>query len=100
MPATDIITLIGQHGSTLGLALFAIWMLNRVWQDRLETEKRHGHERVDAEKQYSEQTKSMYEATQRALESNTRVITRLSEQMRQRGENDERIAQLLIELNR
>lgn len=40
----DIINLIAQHGGTLGLAIFAIWMLNRVWDLRLDEVKQHAED--------------------------------------------------------
>ena len=86
---TDIISLIAQHGGTLGLAIFAIWMLNRVWQDR-----------VEAEKQHAERLRLMYDAIILALNRNTEILSTLSAQMNQRAENDQRIAELLVELNK
>jgi hypothetical protein len=62
----DIITLIANAGGTLGLALFAIFMLNRVWEARMLEEREH-----------SEQMRTVWEQTRLALECNTRVITEL-----------------------
>ena len=39
-----IVELIASTGGTLGLAIFAIWMLNRVWELRLEEKDRHAQE--------------------------------------------------------
>lgn len=37
----DIVTLIANTGGTLGLAVFAIWMLNRVWELRFDEAQRN-----------------------------------------------------------
>jgi hypothetical protein len=64
----DIVELIAQTGGTLGLAVFAIWMLNRVWELRLEEAQRH----ADCERQRGDQVRQ-------ALDSNTKAMTRLIE---------------------
>ena len=60
----DLITLIANTGGTLGLAIFAIYMLNKVWADRLGEQK----------KALDEQ-REMWRCTREALEENTKVIT-------------------------
>mgnify|MGYP000919479266 FL=1 len=60
----DIVTLIANTGGTLGLAIFAIWMLNKVWKDRL----------AESQKSVEEQ-REMWRCTREALEENTRVIS-------------------------
>lgn len=68
MTAADIITLVAQHGGLLGLSVFAIWMLNRVWELRLEEAKRNAlceRDRADQVRQ--------------ALEGNTKAMVRLIE---------------------
>lgn len=62
----DIVELIAQTGGTLGLAVFAIFMLNRVWELRLEEAQRH----IDCQKLMSLQVRE-------ALDRNTEVMTRL-----------------------
>lgn len=62
----DIVELIAQTGGTLGLAVFAIFMLNRVWELRLEEAQRH----IDCQKLMSGQVRE-------ALDRNTEVMTRL-----------------------
>ncbi len=52
-----------KQGGMFALAVFAIWMLNRVWGDRLDEEKRN-----------TEQMKQMWNDTKQALENNTAVI--------------------------
>lgn len=64
----DVIELIAQTGGTLGLAIFAIWMLNRVWELRLEESKRNAR----CEQQRTDQVRQ-------ALRSNTRAMVRLIE---------------------
>ena len=64
----DIVELIAQTGGTLGLAVFAIWMLNRVWELRLEEAKRNAL----CEQQRTDQVRE-------ALESNTKAMIRLIE---------------------
>jgi len=64
----DIVNIVAQTGGTLGLAVFAIWMLNRVWELRLEEAKRN----AACEAQRADQV-------QQALERNTTVMTRLVE---------------------
>jgi len=68
MNTTDIITLIAQHGGTLGLAVFAIWMLNRSWELRLEEAKR-----------YADDLRQMQQETREALDRNTEAFVRLLE---------------------
>lgn len=36
MSSPELIGLIAQHGGTLALAIFAIWLLNKTWADREE----------------------------------------------------------------
>lgn len=43
----DIVNLVAQHGGTLGLAIFAIWMLNKVWELRLEEVQRYSKQLED-----------------------------------------------------
>lgn len=64
----DIVNVIAQTGGTLGLAIFAIWMLNRVWELRLEEAQRN----AACERQRGDQVRQ-------ALESNTKAMTRLIE---------------------
>jgi hypothetical protein len=44
IPVHDLITLIAQQGGTLGLAIAALWWLNKVWELRLEETKRYADE--------------------------------------------------------
>lgn len=57
-----------KQGGMFALAVFAIWMLNRVWADRLEAEKRN-----------TEQIKQMWNDTKQALENNTRAVAAFME---------------------
>lgn len=68
--STEMVTLIANTGGTLGLAIFAIYMLNKTWRDRLEEEKRN-----------TEHAREMWRCTTDALEKNTAVITQLLERM-------------------
>ena len=69
---TNIITLIAQTGGTMGLAIFAIWMLNRVWEDRVKSADR-----------YASDLHEIWDITHKALEQNTSAIVRLLEKMDQ-----------------
>jgi len=62
----DIVALVANAGGTLGLAIFAIWMLNRVWELRLEEARRN----ATAEREGRE-------AVQEALNRNTDVLREL-----------------------
>lgn len=64
----NIVEIIAQTGGTLGLAIFAIWMLNRVWDLRVEECERH----AAAEERRADDLRD-------ALERNTQVMTRLVE---------------------
>ena len=55
-------------GPLAALAIFAIWLLNCVWKDRLDAEKRH-----------SEQIAQLLEQAHTTIERNTEAMTRLSE---------------------
>lgn len=68
--STDIVTLIANTGGTLGLAIFAIYMLNKTWKDRLDEEKRN-----------TAHARDMWQCTKDALEKNTEVITKLLERI-------------------
>ncbi len=66
----DIVTLVANTGGTLGLGIFAIWMLNRVWEARLIEERAH-----------AQTVKTIWEATHAALVKNTEAITLLNERL-------------------
>ncbi len=68
----EIITLIAEHGGTLGLAIFAIWMLNRTWELRLQEATR-----------YASELRQLQQQTREALDRNTEAWVR----MLQRGMN-------------
>ena len=57
-------------GPLAGLAGLALWMLNRVWKDRLAEECRH-----------SEQLQALQKQTLEALNGNTEALVRLSERL-------------------
>lgn len=66
----DIVTLIANTGGTLGLAIFAIYMLNKTWQERLKEER-----------QNTEEVREMWRSTRETLEKNTEAITKLLERL-------------------
>lgn len=68
--SADMLTLIANTGGTLGLAVFAIYMLNKTWKDRLDEEKRN-----------TAHARDMWQCTKDALEKNTEVITKLLERI-------------------
>ena len=72
MPAVDLVTLIAQHGGTLGLAIFAIWMLNKVWELRLEETKR-----------YANDLREMNCEMRDAIDRNTSAWMRMMERVRE-----------------
>lgn len=74
----EIIKLIAETGGTLGLALFAIWILNKVWTDRLiET------------KQYAEDIRLLNSLVVSALDRNTEAMTRLVERLENNNKKQE-----------
>ena len=70
----DIVSLIAQSSGMMGLAIFAIWVLNHVWEDRVRQEARH-----------AETINALWLETKEALEQNTQVITKLLERMKASG---------------
>jgi hypothetical protein len=66
-PLMELIT----QGGTIALAAFAIFILNRVWADRLAEEKKN-----------TEMIKQCWEQTRKALEENTKAVTVLIERMK------------------
>ena len=68
MPVGEIIKLIAENVGLLGLAIFAIWMLNKVWEARLRDSDRH-----------AQQIDTMRKETLEALQQNTKVLTKLCE---------------------
>ena len=59
-------------GPMAALAGFVIWMLNRVWKDRLQEQCRH-----------TEQITALQRQTLEALNGNTEALVRLSERLDQ-----------------
>jgi hypothetical protein len=70
MTEINLITLIAQSSGTLGLAIFTIWMLNRVWEDRCKSAER-----------YAADLRSMWDQTRMVVEENTTAIVRLMEKL-------------------
>lgn len=68
----DIVTLIANAGGTLGLAVFAIWMLNRVWELRL-----------DEARENASTERAAREAVLDALNRNTDVLRELCTRLQQ-----------------
>jgi uncharacterized protein YeeX (DUF496 family) len=66
----DIVTLVAQTSGVMGLALFSIWMLNKVWESRLDEAKRYAAEIAEQRRDLSA-----------ALNRNTEVMTRLCERL-------------------
>ena len=80
----DIIETIINAGGAFGLAIFAIWVLNEVWKDRLKDQK-----------QVTEEVIQMRLRTQVCVEDSTRVIAANTEVLRA---NTEAMQQLLAVL--
>lgn len=68
MPAAEVVELIAQNGAVFALAIVTFWMLNRVWELRLEEAKRNAQSERDRTDQ-----------VRQALESNTKAMVRLVE---------------------
>jgi len=66
----DIAQVIAQHGGTLGLAIFAIWMLNRTWELRVEEVQR-----------YAERLEQMNCEMRNVIERNTETWMRMMERV-------------------
>lgn len=76
MTPESIITLIAQQGGTLGLAIFAIWMLNRVWQDKIAMTERLWQEKVAQAQEYATALRELQSRTVAALEGNAEALAR------------------------
>lgn len=70
MPGSDIITLIAQNGGLLGAFIFSVWMINKVWEARLDEAKRNAAAESEMRAQMQD-----------ALNRNTEAMTRLCERL-------------------
>jgi hypothetical protein len=70
MTEASLITLIAQTGGTMALAIFTIWMLNRVWEDRIKCAER-----------YATDLRAMWDQMRTVIEENTTAIVRLTENL-------------------
>lgn len=70
----DVALKVLDAGGTLALAVFAIWMLNRVWADRVAAEQRH-----------AEQVREMWQQMQTVVQNNTQAITELCTRLGGKG---------------
>lgn len=68
MPFDAVMSIILEQASPLALAIFSMWMLDRVWNARLHEATRH-----------AEQIDETRKETLQALQENTAAITRLCE---------------------
>lgn len=71
MSVDQLIAAAVENGGLLGFALASLWMLNRVWADRVSTEKT-----------VSEKWKILAQQNQTVIKENTRAITQLIEMLR------------------
>lgn len=71
----DIVSLVAQTGGTLGLAIVALWMLNRVWDDRLKEAQQYAADMRD-------NGKELRCALERNTEAMTRLVGKLDDLMR------------------
>lgn len=71
MTLDAVMSIILEQASPLAMAVFSMWMLDRVWNARLHEATRHA-EQIDA----------MRGDTLKALQQNTEAITRLCERER------------------
>jgi hypothetical protein len=70
MTELNLLTLITQAGGTMALAIFAMWMLNRVWEDRVKSAER-----------YATDLRAMWDQMRTVVEENTAAIVRLTERL-------------------
>ena len=75
----DIVDMVASAGGTLGLAVFAIWMLNKVWQDRLQEQKQVTEEVI----QMRVRTQACVEESARVVAANTEVLRANTEVMKE-----------------
>lgn len=73
MTIDQIIAIIFEEGAVLGLAVLSLWILNKVWHDRLAEAKRN-----------AESESKGADITRKALEENTKAITTLLERINER----------------
>jgi len=71
MTVDAIMSIILEQATPVALAIFAMWMLDRVWNARLAEATRHAQE-ID----------EMRRETLQALQANTEAVTRLCERER------------------
>lgn len=69
-PIVEIIAQLVDASGMAALAVFSIWILNRVWNDRVEAEKRH-----------SEEMKRVSDELRDVVVNNTEAMTRLCERI-------------------
>jgi len=73
----NIVETIANTGGVLGLAIFAIWMLNKVWEDRLKKQ-----EIVNDElRQLRERSQLCVEESSKVIAANTEVMRSNTEAM-------------------
>lgn len=82
MSIDQIVKLIFDSGGTLGLAIFAIYMLNLTWVGRLADAKEHAAQSVSEAKEDAAKYKELAEKVLLALKENTVVSVQLLERMR------------------
>lgn len=70
MNGLDLISLVANTGGVLGLAIFTMFMLDRVWKDRCAAIER-----------YAADVRSMWDQTKDVVEANTMAMTRLMEKL-------------------
>ena len=64
-------------GPWAGLAIFAIWRLDRAWQLRLEAEQRN----TETEKRHSAEIEALYKQSLSVIQANTEAMTALRERL-------------------
>lgn len=88
----DIAALVANTGGTLGLAIFAIWMLNKVWRDRLEKQ-----EQVTEEMRgLRSETQSCLVASTEAIAANTEVLRANTEAMNANRDISRQLLEVLL----
>jgi len=62
------------------LAGLSLWMLNRVWQSRLDAEQKN----VETERRHSEEIEALYRQSLQVIQANTAAMTKLTERLEKR----------------
>lgn len=82
MSIDQIIKLVFDSGGTLGLAVFTIFFLNKVWDGRITDVKENRDARVADAQAHAAEYRALADQVTGALRENTIAMTQLVERMR------------------